>query len=142
MSNHVDLTIIAIAVGVMAIMAVGIIFVLARLLLHVMQLEQMLREEVRSLTADVHNVLHNVNQATEHLSQSVGQITRTATWLTGAVGLLVGFARAKRLEERPSRVSIPGPSWWMTGLRWLWGAYRQQKRRAALTKGGPPKPMA
>ncbi len=141
MSNHVDLTIIAIAVAVMAMTAVVIIVLLARVLLHLMQLEKILREEVRTLSTDVRDVLHNVKRASEHLSQSMGQITRTASWLTRAVGLLVGFARAKRLSERPSPLAVPGPSWWMTGLRWLWGAYRQRRSQRALTKSGPPSPM-
>jgi hypothetical protein len=76
MSNHVDLTIIAIAVGVMAIVMIVILLMLTKLLVRLFTLERSVTQELKVLSSDVREMVQNVRNTSDRVSDAVGSVSQ------------------------------------------------------------------
>jgi len=138
MSNNVDLTIIAIAVGVLAIVAIVILLMLVRVLVRLLAIEQSVTQELKVLSGDVRDMVQNVRQTSERVTDAVGTVTRSATWLGRLFSVLVTTSKGRNRERLP-KVSdpVPDPTWWLTGLKWGWSllANHRKKKRKRTPEG-------
>ena len=140
MSSQVDLTIIAIAVGLMAILAVVVVWVLLRMLLHLMALERAVTTELQSLGQELRDILNQVKHTSSQVTETVGRFTRTAAWVGRMASLVIALSdRSRRATaELPSKT--PDPSWWLTGLNWAWSLWSKSRRAKTgrQRQSGPP----
>jgi hypothetical protein len=139
MSNNLDLTIIAIAVAVMAIMAIVILWLMIRLLLRLMALEHSMTQELKSLSTDVREMMQHVRHTSDRVSETVGHITRTVTWLGRIASVVTSFSRGHEEPRKAPRSSVPDPGWWLTGLKWgLSLISNRRQSKSSDSSSGPP----
>ncbi len=142
MTNNLDLTIIAIAVAVMAIMVIVILFLLIRLLLHLLALERSVVEELKSLRTDVRDMVQHVRHTSDRVTETIGTISRTATWVGRMAKVMTSLSRSRHQDYPQQKLSTssPDPSWWLTGLKWGWSliSRRHTTKPKPPSKGAPP----
>ncbi|MCL5065910.1 MAG: hypothetical protein M1600_12695 [Firmicutes bacterium] len=139
MSTQVDLTIIAIAVGVMAIVMIVILLMLTKLLVRLFTLERSVTQELKVLSADVRELVQNVRNTSDRVSDAVGSVSRTAAWVGRLVTMIASGTRGRNQERVPKlSTSVPDPAWWLTGLKWGWSLVsKRQKRKREKSGSGP-----
>lgn len=128
MSPAASLTVIAIALAILALVVIGGVVVLALLIAHLLQLERALERQVAVVHADLQEVFGHVKSA----SRQVEAVAARSEGLMKAVGTVAALASAM-LWRRPEKswrtllLSAAG-----RGL-WQWVRGRRRRKKAPVT---------
>lgn len=132
MSTATALTIIAIAMAVLATIAIVAVIFLLRLVIHLIAFEQMLGNEL----AELRSLVGHLRETTDRVSQTVHDVRLAARRVGGAMGVVASLfagrtGRNARQKTRP---------WWLTGAALGWTLVKNRRRKKASQKTSVPAP--
>lgn len=140
MSSAAALTVIAISVGVLALLALLAVAFLMRLVIHLIALEKTLAHEL----AEIRQVAAHLRESTERVSQTiydVQQVVRKVSGTVGTVASILSLALGGRLSDS-RRGSKLKP--WITGISLGLGVVhrlQQTKSRRSAETGASTQPQ-
>lgn len=134
MSSAAALTIIAISVGILAILAIlGVIFML-RLVLHLLAFEETVVHELGELK----QLANQLRETTERVGHTVRDVQVAARRVGGAVGTVASLFSLVMGRTNPSSRRARLRPWWLTGASLgmtIWRRRRQAKKNAKPRRG-------
>lgn len=122
MSTGAALTVIAIALSVMALLLLGAVVVLAVLVAHLRRLEQSIAGQLSLFREEAHQVVTRFGDVSKRLEATAARAENIASAAGSALGIISGL-----LSHRRSKAPAPEP-WWESAGKLAWSLYRHRTR--------------
>lgn len=139
MSPDLALTIIAVCLMILVVMALAVVVALLMLVRRLIGLEHTVVHQVTNLREEIQSIVHHIRDTSDRVSHTVQDVRKTTRAVSKAARRIAGWLGNSSGQRTLLAKARP---WWVSGLSMGWSLYQRRRKKSSLSDARPPAPPA